>query len=198
MYQFKILIEGYAYPGENSEYIASSSSVLIWDDGIKILADPGTNSKMLIEALIKENLKPEDIDLIYLTHYHPDHFLNIRLFPGKDIFDGTTRWSEDKEFSHSGKIPDTEIEILNTPGHAQENATLLFETEKFGKVCLASDVFWWETGKQKSDNYDDLIDGEDQFASDFEALKNSRKLILEKADWIIPGHGEIFKNPLRK
>ncbi len=198
MYQFKVLIEGYAHPGENGEYIASPSSVLIWDDKIKILADPGTNSKMLLGALVQENLKPENIDLIYLTHYHPDHFLNIRLFPGKDIFDGTTRWSEDKEFSHSGKIPETEIEILNTPGHAPENATLLFETKDFGKICLASDVFWWEDGKQETGDYEKMVSFPDQFASDFEALKGSRKLVLEKADWIIPGHGKMFKNPLRK
>src|SRR3989304_8214375 len=101
MYQFKVLIEGYAHSGENGEYVASPSSVLIWDDKIKILADPGTNSKMLLEALTKENLKPQNIDFIYLTHYHPDHFLNVSLFPGKDIYDGITKWSQDKEFSHS-------------------------------------------------------------------------------------------------
>ena len=198
MYQFKVLIEGYAHSGENGEYVASPSSVLIWDDKIKVLADPGTNAKMLLEALTKENLKPQNIDFIYLTHYHPDHFLNVSLFPGKDIYDGITKWSQDKEFSHSGKIPGTEIGILNTPGHAQENATLLFETKDFGKVCLASDVFWWEEGKQKTDDYDDLINNEDSFASDFEALKSSRKLVLEKADWIIPGHGKMFKNLFKR
>lgn len=33
----------------------------------------------------------------------------------------------------------------------------------------------------------------DPFANDNEALKKSRKLVLEKADWIIPGHGKKFK-----
>jgi len=34
---------------------------------------------------------------------------------------------------------------------------------------------------------------EDEFATDIEKLKESRKKVLEIADWIIPGHGKMFK-----
>ena len=40
---------------------------------------------------------------------------------------------------------------------------------------------------------DELLNLEDPFANDKEVLLNSRKLVLEKADFIIPGHGKIFK-----
>jgi len=33
------------------------------------------------------------------------------------------------------------------------------------------------------------------FLADKDQLIESRKKILEIADWIIPGHGKMFKNP---
>jgi len=35
------------------------------------------------------------------------------------------------------------------------------------------------------------------FEDEVVALNNSRKLVLEKSDWIIPGHGKKFKSPAR-
>ncbi|MDI6807027.1 MAG: MBL fold metallo-hydrolase, partial [Candidatus Aenigmarchaeota archaeon] len=88
MTEVKVLIEGYA-----TKERASPSTVLIEDSGLKILVDPGANKELLLNTLSKEGLKPEDIDLIFLTHYHLDHILNIRLFPDKDILDGNTIYS---------------------------------------------------------------------------------------------------------
>jgi len=196
MNKIKILIQGYAYQGENGNFFASPTTTLIYHNYKRILVDPGTNSKKLLEELAKENLTPNDIDILYLTHYHPDHFLNIKLFPSLPLVDGSMVWKEDEEIIiEDGKIPGTEIQILLTPGHTAEHSSLLVPTDDLGLVCIAQDVFWWEDGKQKTDNVEEMINYEDPFASDFEALKKSRKLVLEKADWIIPGHGEMFKNP---
>lgn len=189
-----ILVEGYAYPGDNDEFYASPTSSLIETNDLKILVDPGTNANKLLQALTTHQLKPSDIDLIYLSHYHPDHFLNIRLFPEITIVDGETTWSADREDFHHIYIPRTEIEILPTPGHAPEHTSLLVHTAK-GKVCIAQDVFWWQDGQQQSDTISQLITLEDPFASDQSALIASRRLVLEKADWIIPGHGKMFRTP---
>lgn len=48
--------------------------------GLNILVDPGANRKKLLEALEKDGLRPEYIDMVFLTHYHLDHILNIRSF----------------------------------------------------------------------------------------------------------------------
>jgi glyoxylase-like metal-dependent hydrolase (beta-lactamase superfamily II) len=194
MNKVKVLIEGYAHKGKDGSYIASPTTTLIETNNKKILVDPGVSPE-LINKLDKEGLKTFDIDIVYLSHYHPDHFLNIRLFPNHDIYDGEVRWSEDKEYFHKKYIPDTDIEILLTPGHSAEHTSLLIKTEDKGVVCVAADVFWWEDGKQKSDKVSDLINLKDPFASDIDALIKSRKLILKMAEWIIPGHGKMFKNP---
>ncbi len=195
MHTFKILIEGYARPGENGEYIASPTTVLIYEGNKKIIVDPGANYKLLEEAFQNENIKPEEIDIVYLTHYHPDHFLNIRFFPKKDIYDGSMIWSSDTEINYSKKIPGTDIEVIPTPGHCAEHTSLIINTKDKGVVCIAQDVFWWEDGKQKSDTVEDLMNNSDPFITDWTELQKSRKLVLEKADWIIPGHGRMFKNP---
>lgn len=191
MIKVTVLVEGYAHPNPDGSYTASPTSTLIETKDIKILVDPGTNSQKLLEALKNIGLSVNDISFIYLSHYHPDHFLNIRLFPNIDIYDGGIKWSNDKEYFYNDFLPETDIEILKTPGHSPEDASLLVKTAN-GNICIAPDVFWWEDGLQKSDTLEDLLSLQDPFATDKEALLNSRKLVLEKSDFIIPGHGKIF------
>ncbi|MBI5358337.1 MBL fold metallo-hydrolase [Candidatus Amesbacteria bacterium] len=194
MNKVTVLVEGYAHPNDDGSYTASPTAALIETENKKILVDPGTNSEKLLEALKAKNLNVADISFIYLSHYHPDHFLNIRLFPNIDIYDGGIRWSGDKEYFYTGFLPETDIEILKTPGHSPEDCALLINT-KDGNVCIAPDVFWWEDGKQNSDTIDDLLNLVDPFATDTVALLKSRRLIIEKSDFIIPGHGKMFKTP---
>ena len=97
MNKIKILIQGYAYTGKNGNFYASPTTTLIYHNNKKIIVDPGTNSKRLLEELKKENLTPDDLDILFLTHYHPDHFLNIKLFPKLPLVDGSMIWNEDEE-----------------------------------------------------------------------------------------------------
>lgn len=191
MAEVKVLVEGYARE-EEDVFFASPTSTLIKDNGKLILVDPGTNEKLLLEALEKEGLKPEDMDIIFLSHYHPDHLLNIRLFPGKDIYDGGTIWRGDKEIEYEGKIPNTNVEVIQTPGHADEHCSLLVETDK-GKIVVAADVFWWMDNEEKKTDRESLMQREDDFANNKDVLMESRKKLLEIADYIIPGHGKMFK-----
>lgn len=196
MNKVTVLVEGYAHPGEDDIYVASPTTSLIETSDKKILVDPGTNSKKLLSSLEELNLKESDLSFIYLSHYHPDHFLNIKLFPNLELYDGSMRWAGEEEHTYENLLPGTDIEILSTPGHAPEHSSLLIYTDE-GVVCIAQDVFWWEDGKQQTEDIEQLLNQEDPFASDMEALKQSRKLVLEKADWIIPGHGKKFKNPTK-
>lgn len=196
MDSIKILIEGYAHPGDQGKYIASPTCLLIKSKGKKVLVDPGANQTKLLRVLKKENLTPDDIDIVFLSHYHLDHLLAIRLFPKKDIVDGELTWKEDLEIFHKNSfVPGTNIRIIKTPGHSSEQTSLVVKTEEYGTVCVAQDVFWWEDGKQKSDTVKELLALKDPFCNDEKALKESRKKVLDLADYIIPGHGKIFRNP---
>ncbi len=192
MNKVKVLIEGYARPNEDSSYTASPTTALVESNGVKFLVDPGTNGEKLQEALKENNISEKDLSFIYLTHWHPDHFSNIKLFPTLDVYDGEICWKGDQEIFHQAKLPGVDVEILKTPGHSSEHTSLLVKTDE-GNVCIAADVFWWEDGKQKSDKREDLLSLEDPFATDKDALISSRILVLDKAEFIIPGHGKMFQ-----
>lgn len=191
MAEVKVLIEGYAKE-ENGVEVASSSTVLIKDSGLKILVDPGANKKLLLKSLSKEGLKPEDVDLIFITHYHPDHILNIKLFPDKDILDNNIIYRDDKEIGFIDKIPNTNIKAIETPGHAHEHACLLVETKK-GKVIVAGDLWWWSNNEKQKTDYKSLLNHKDPYVKNKKALRESRKKILKIVDYVIPGHGKMFE-----
>ena len=79
MAKVKILIEGYAREEDGTEF-ASSTATLIQEVDLNIIVDPGTNRELLLEALRKEDLSPDKIDYVILTHYHLDHSLLAGVF----------------------------------------------------------------------------------------------------------------------
>jgi glyoxylase-like metal-dependent hydrolase (beta-lactamase superfamily II) len=197
MAKVKILIEGYAKKTKDG-WLASSSTTLIEDSGKKIIVDPGINRKLLLEKLREEGLTPDDIDVVFITHYHPDHAFLASMFEKTVVIDGDTIYKKDNETGYEGKVPGTNLEVILTPGHTHEHAALLATTDK-GTLVIAGDVFWWtDEEEQQTADVEVLINKEDPFTKDWEALKASRQKILEIADWIIPGHGKMFRNPKRK
>ncbi|MBU0636505.1 MBL fold metallo-hydrolase [Candidatus Micrarchaeota archaeon] len=191
MSEVTVLIEGYAREKNGTE-VASSTSVLIKDSGLKILVDPGSNKKLLVKALERKGLQPNDIDIVFLSHYHLDHILNIRLFPDKDILDGNTISRNDQIIDFEGKIPNTTIEVIPTPGHASEHCSLAIKTEK-GTVVVAGDVFWWADNETQKTDSKSLLEHKDPYEKDHAQLLASRKKLLKIADFIISGHGKMFK-----
>ena len=191
MAEVKVLVEGYARK-EGNNLFASPTTTLIKDNGKLILVDPGANEKKLLASLKDEGLKPEDIDIVFLTHYHIDHLLNIRLFPGKAIYDGDTIYEDDKESFYEEKIPGTNIGVIPTPGHAHEHCALEVKTDK-GIVVIAADVFWWRDEEKQKTDRENLLNHKDPYTKNEKDLLESRKKLLEVADYIIPGHGKMFK-----
>ncbi len=192
MAKVKVLIEGYAKKNENG-WVASSTVCLITTKDKKIITDPGCNRKKLFEALKKENLNTGDIDYVFLSHRHPDHTLLAGIFEkAKHItFDMGLIYENDLLSEFDKHVLGDEIEIINTPGHVNEHISLLVETEK-GKVAVAGDVIWWLDSEEQAldinqKDYSQAID------LNMEDLVKSRKKLLAEADYIIPGHGKMFK-----
>lgn len=193
MNQIKVLVEGYAREWGDSGYEESSTSTLILSGKDKILCDPGANWELLKAGLDKEKLAPIDIDWIFLTHTHIDHCFNMSRFPQAKLFDWQSIYEKDTSRVHGGEILGLDVEIIQTPGHTPDHASLLVPTTN-GIYAVAGDVFWWiDDEEQKTDKKSllekkDPIDGVDPYA-----LDDSRRLLLKKADLIIPGHGKTFK-----
>lgn len=180
MAQVKILVKGYTTKEEQGR--SCSTITLIKDKDINIVVDPGTvkDKQIIIEALKKEGLTLEDIDYVFITHAHIDHCRNIAVFPNAKTLGYWSVWENDMP---SAWNPDFsyDIEIIKTPGHSLESLSFFVKTDK-GTVAIVGDVFW----KQDSPK-------DDPYASDKEKLKKSRELVLKKANFIIPGHGDIYE-----
>jgi glyoxylase-like metal-dependent hydrolase (beta-lactamase superfamily II) len=194
MNKVKILIEGYAKELSGG-WKATCTTTLIITPKKKIVIDPGINRKLLLNSLLKSNLTSGDIDYVFLTHYHPDHAFLAAIFESSTLFDGDVIYKNDIETPFKGKLPDTDIEVVPTPGHAYEHASLLVKSEEKETIAVAGDVFWWVDSEKQETDYESLINHEDPFTKDKSTLKKSRKLLIKKADWIIPGHGKMFKSP---
>lgn len=187
MAKIDILVEGYVIKDDQGER-ASSTAVLVREKDLNIIVDPGIARQPLAEALQKIGIKPEEINFVFLTHYHPDHAYGAGWFPQAKILDNECIYDGDLIIKHDGFVPDTYIAIMHSPGHSEEHCSLAVPTEK-GMVIIAGDVFWWAKDQQKEPD----ISYPDPYASNMEILAKSREKALKLADFIIPGHGRIFK-----
>ncbi|EKE11785.1 MAG: hypothetical protein ACD_15C00026G0004 [uncultured bacterium] len=192
MATIKVLIEGYAKELENG-WVANSTACLIVVKDKKIITDPGCNRQKLLEALHEENLTTDDIDYVFLSHCHPDHVLLAGIFEKAKYvtFDSNLIYDKDSLTVFDKNILGEDIEIIETPGHMLEHLSLLVDTPE-GKVAIAGDVIWWVDGEKQAID----INKEDHSHAkgmNMEDLIESRKKLLNMADYIIPGHGKMFR-----
>lgn len=186
MAEVKVLIEGWTNAdsvAEGDEENDACTTTLIKDEEIIAVVDPGVlnDKSILIDALAKEGLRIKDITHVFVTHSHIDHYRNVGMFPvTTKVLEYWAEWNGgrpknwDEQFTRN-------IRIIKTPGHNYDGLTFLVKT-KLGQVAIVGDLWWKE-------NYP----SDDPYASDMQKLKESRKKILEIADYIIPGHGKMFK-----
>jgi len=185
----KILVEGNTnsdYVGEEGEEKTQPTITLVRDGDLVMVVDPGIldSQQILIDALQKEDLKVEDVNVVCITHSHIDHYRNIGMFPEAKALEYYGLWSKSSVEEWSENFTPN-IQILHTPGHDYTGLTL-FVTTSDGIIAICGDVFWKENYPR--DPHDDA------YASNPEKLRESREMILEKADWIIPGHAGMYKN----
>lgn len=192
MAEIIILIEGYAKELKHG-WLASSTCCLIKSENHKIITDPGCNREKLLEALLKEGLTTNDIDYVFLSHCHPDHILLAGIFEkAKYItFDTNLLYNKDLLLEFDKRLLGNAIEIIETPGHVLEHLSLLINTTN-GKVAIAGDVIWWTEGEEQVFTLNQK-DHSQAKGMNMETLIESRKKLISLADYIIPGHGKMFK-----
>jgi len=173
------------------------------DDNIK------KNRKNLLKALKFAGFTPKDIDMVYISHWHADHFMNYKIFSDSEII-VHDKIIERLNLDFTGvaegeKIADG-VEVLFTPGHTIDNTSLLLKTEPLRYMRRTnSGGMIWGIGKVNVVIAGDAIVSSACYATntiwnhngDFfshDAAFESTKKIREVADFIIPGHGGIFTN----
>ena len=174
-----LLSAGYA--GER----VASSVVLVRDGDALIVADPGmvASRARILDPLAALGVDPAQVTHVFLSHHHPDHTLNVALFPNAEVVDFWARYRDDLWLDHAGDghqlSPNAELWL--TPGHTEEDATLIVRAED---AVYALTHLWW-----RGDRSPDV----DPLAWDQGALERSRERDLALAGIVIPGHGPPFR-----
>lgn len=140
--------------------------------------------------LTGEGLTPRHIDFVVCTHGHSDHVGNINLFPSAtlilshDICQGDLYTVHDFAGGQPFKIDD-EIDVIPTPGHAGQDISVIVRTDS-GIHAVVGDLF--ESEGDRDD--ESLWRSTSEFPEQQEA---SRRSVLDLADFIVPGHGHMFR-----
>ena len=174
-----ILVEGYA----RRPHVTGTVS-LVRDADRVIVVDPGmvADRDLILHPLRELGVAPEDVTDIVLSHHHPDHTVNIALFPVVPVHD--FQWTIDGDVIEvreaEGLQLTPSVRLLATPGHTPQDITTLVGTPE-GVHALTH--LWW-TAEGPAD---------DPYAPDRELLRTQRERVLDLATVIVPGHGASFR-----
>lgn len=177
MVRLDVLFSGYV--GERT----ASTVSLIRDDDLVAIVDPGMvpSRSDILDPLADLGVVPDDVTDVVISHHHPDHTINIALFPDVRIHDHwaiyhhdhwTTRAAEGVQLSQG-------VRLLETPGHTAQDITTLVDADD-GTAALTH--LWWFDGHDH-----------DPYALDHNLLDQHRRRVLQLATIIVPGHGEMFR-----
>ena len=162
-----------------------SSIVLVRDGDATIIVDPGMVARrsLILDPLTELGVAPEAVTHVFLSHHHPDHTINIALFPNAEVVDFWARYKDDLWLDHDGDgyRLSPKAQLWLTPGHTQEDASLVVDADD---AVYAMTHLWWH--QDRSPEVDPL--GDDQAA-----IEAGRARILAVADIVIPGHGGAFR-----
>ncbi|MBW3562271.1 MAG: MBL fold metallo-hydrolase [Actinobacteria bacterium] len=179
-----VLVDGYAR--DRGAYVASTCT-LISDGDTRIVADPGlvADRQQILGPLEELGIDPADVTDVTLSHHHPDHTVNVALFPHARVHDHWAVYEGDRWDSRpaEGVTLAPSVMLLETPGHTPQDMSVVASTPDGLTVLTHS--WWYEAGPP-----------EDPFG-DQAQLEASRERILSLPGLvrIIPGHGPPFAPP---
>ncbi len=187
---------------------ANNCNTFFIDGEKKILVDPGHHQLFghIHDGLSRLSLGPQDIDLVIITHGHPDHMEAVKRFAGTStsiaipsiemdfIRDlppqmasalGVADFEPDILLREGDlKVGNMNFQVIHTPGHSPGSICLYWPETK---VLITGDVVF-NQGVGRTD----LPGGEGQ------KLKESIHRISQlEADYLLTGHGDIVSGSER-
>jgi glyoxylase-like metal-dependent hydrolase (beta-lactamase superfamily II) len=177
MASFHLLTAGYA--GDST---ASTVSLIEAGEEL-IVVDPGMvrSVSAILDPLRGFGYKPNDITDVVISHHHPDHTINIALFPKARVHDHWAIYQNDVWVSRpaEGFEVGEGVVLWETPGHTSQDITTIVSDG--GKTIALTHLWWYREAPR-----------DDPLGTDQVALHEGRARVLEVATTIVPGHGQPF------
>uniref|UniRef100_A0AC35UIM2 Lactamase_B domain-containing protein n=1 Tax=Rhabditophanes sp. KR3021 TaxID=114890 RepID=A0AC35UIM2_9BILA len=180
------------------QYTKMTGSVtLIKDNGYYLVVDSPSATDLvgketMLEMLAKQNISPGIVNMAIATHGHPDHtgqanfFSNARHFFASYEYTDNTYVTTELLYNDSMKLTNN-VELWNTPGHTNQDLTVMVRTSCCGSVAVVGDLFYDE-----SDAVGNIIEWTND-AWNAQIGMVSRRKVICNAQVIVPGHGPIFR-----
>ena len=178
---------------------SACTSTLIESGSRRIIVDPGLKSPDAFKIQLKRRsgYDPQEIDTVFLTHFHRGHRGSLSLFRNSAWLMSRVeiRWWQKRDKTNEADldllariVPIEEhtlpgIEMLFTPGHTHGSSSLTFETREGIAVAVGDAV-------PSFDFFDDREPSGD--AEDIKEARRSIDRIAKIADIVVPGHDNFF------
>lgn len=194
-YTVDILHNGYSRIRSDGLVMEANCSCCLITGKHTVIVDTMTpwDKDFIVSELEKRGVNCDDVEYAVSTHGHIDHIGNLNLFTsaqhilGFSISTGTTYKVHPFD---AGKpyVIDDGLEIIPTPGHTMDHVSVKVTTASLGIVIIAGDLFEHEEDL-KNENLWKYVAG----SENPDIQQRSRSQVLQMADYIIPGHGPMFK-----
>lgn len=192
-YKVEVLYEGYSKM-EDGTMKANCSCTLV-KGPTNVIVDTMTawDKDKILSGLQKHEVKCEDINYAIGTHGHSDHLGNLNLFTNAKHIVGFTVSYKDEFFIHPFETGepfkvDDNLQIIPTPGHTTADVSVIVKTADLGTVVIAGDLF-----EREEDIFDPSLWKYVAGSEKPEEQEKHRNEMLLLGDYIIPGHGPMFK-----
>jgi len=195
MYEIIIIKEGYC-KSEDKGAMKAGGTITLLKGPSNIMVDTGSpwDKDVILKGLEKVHLTPSDIQYCVCTHGHSDHCGNMNLFTealhilGFDICKGDNYILHDFKEGIPYEI-DNYVEVWPTPGHTGQDVSVVVKKTSFGTVAVVGDLFECEEDMDCPSLWQENSERP-------EMQQKCRINILQKADYIVPGHGPMFPVPV--
>jgi glyoxylase-like metal-dependent hydrolase (beta-lactamase superfamily II) len=169
----------------------ATCTLLTLPDGSRLLADPSPMREELVSLLFaRAGLRPAQVDLVFVTHWHGDHRFGLAAFPEARWLmagAGLREWREQapqdgaqiERFLEAERYLPDEVKLVATPGHTQGHHSLAVDTE-WGRLLVAGDAVMTRDHLRTEEGHSNSVD--------FDEAAATIRVIKADYDWVVPGH----------
>lgn len=194
MYEVFVIRDGYcSQEGSGLKTAAGTITLVKGPQNVIIGTGNAWDTKIVLAGLDRHGIKPEKINYVVCCQGTSDFVGNVNLFTNAihivcyDICSGDRYQLHQFDKGIAYEI-DENLDIVPTPGHTEREVTVVIRGTNKGTIAVTGDLFErFEDLEQPSIWQDDSENPEDQLGNRIELLK--------MADFIVPGHGSMFKVP---
>jgi len=167
---------------------------LIQGEGFRLLVDPSLAKaeQMAAEVDRRTGLKMADINSVFVTHHHDDHWFGLvhfpaaRWFAAPEVADAINRTKRlPKPVEPAGGPVFAAISLVPTPGHTPSHHSLRFTCDGKAVVIAGDAVMTRNHWRERQGHHN---------SADLAQAVRSIEQLSELADIVVPGHDNYFLN----